>query len=84
MSSATCAFADPRWAWEDDAVAGVGDGVAVRPSHRTEGGNDESCCSRAAGSVAALATGEAERRGAPLPTGAVRATRAARRSARTR
>ena len=36
------------------------------------------------GSVAALATGEAEWRGALLPAGAVQATRASRRSARTR
>src|SRR3954464_14806264 len=65
-----------RRAWDDEA-AGVSDGVAVRPSRRTEGCWDEACCSFPAGPVAALAAGDGERRGRP-PTGAVSATRVAR------
>ena len=49
---------------------GVSDGVAVRPSRRTEGCRDEACCSFPAGPVAALAAGDGERRGR-LPMGAV-------------
>ena len=74
-----------RRAWDDEA-AGVSDGVAVRPSRRTEGCWDEACCSFPAGPVAALVAGDGERRGRP-PTGAFWATRvarAARRSARAR
>ena len=70
----------------DDEPAGVSDGVAVRPSRRTEGCSEDACCSFPAGPVAALAAGDGERRGRP-PTGAVWATRvarAARRSARAR
>ena len=69
MSSAGYASAGLRRAW-DDELAGVSDGVVVRPSRRTEGCNDETCCSFAAGPVAALAAGDGERRGG-LPTGAV-------------
>jgi hypothetical protein len=74
----------PTTAVRDDTVAGVGDGVTVQPSCCTDGGSDESCCSWVAGLVAVLAAGEAEWRGTPLPAGAVWATRAARRLARTR
>ena len=80
-----CVSVGARQAW-DDEVAGVSDGVAVRPSRRTEGCWEEACCSFPAGSVAALAAGDGERRGRP-PTGAVWATRvarAARRSTRAR
>ena len=69
MSSVACASAGPRRAW-DDEPAGVSDGVAVRPSRRTEGCSDEACCSFPAGPVAALTAGYRERRGRP-PTGAV-------------
>ena len=71
-----CAYVGARRAW-DDEPAGVSDGVAVRPSRRTEGCSDEACCSFPAGPVAALAAGNGERRGHP-PTVAVWATRAAR------
>ena len=74
-----------RWEW-DDELAGVSDGVAVRPSRRTKGCSEDACCSFPARPVVALATGDGEQRGGP-PTGAVRATRAvraARRSARAR
>ena len=80
-----CASAGARRAW-DEEPAGVSDGVAVRPSHRTEGCRDNACCSFPVGPVAALMAGDGERRGRP-PTGAVWATgvaRAARRSARAR
>ena len=69
MSSAACASVGARRAW-DDELAGVSDRVVVRPSHRTEGCSDEACCSFLARPVAALATGDGERRGGP-PTGAV-------------
>ena len=46
-------------AWDDEPV-GVSDGVAVRPSGRTEGCSDEACCSFPAGPVAALAAGDRE------------------------
>ena len=59
-----------RRAWDDEA-AGVSDGVAVRPSRRTEGCWDEACCSFPAGPVEALAAGDGERRGRP-PTGTVK------------
>ena len=70
----------------DEEPAGVGEGVAVRPSCLTEGCWDEACYSFPAGPVVAWAVGDGERRGRP-PTGAVWATReamAARRSARAR
>ena len=85
MSSAACASAGPRRAW-DDEPAGVSDRVAVRPSCRMEGCSNEACCSLPTGPVAALAAGDGERWGGP-PMGAVWATRvlrAARRSARAR
>ena len=85
MSSAACAFAGPRRAW-DDEPAGVRDGVAVRPSRRMEGCSNEACCLFPAGPVAALAAGDGKRQGGP-PMGVVwatRALRAARRSARAR
>ena len=85
MSSAACTSVGVRRVW-DDEPAGVSDGVAVRPSRRTEGCSEDACCSFPAGPVAALAEGDGERRGGP-PTGAVLATwaaRAARRSARAR
>ena len=83
MHRAACASTGVRRVW-DDEPAGVSDGVAVRPSRRTEGCSEDACCSFPAGPVAALAAGDGERRGGP-PTGAVwvtRAARAARRSAR--
>ena len=70
----------------DEEPAGVSEGVAVRPSCRTDGCWDDACRSSPAGPVAALTAGDGERRGCP-PTGAVWATReasAARRSARAR
>ena len=42
MSSAACAFAGPRQAWEDEVMAGVREGVQVQPSGCTEGGREES------------------------------------------
>ena len=69
MSSAACASVGARRAW-DDEPAGVSDGVAVRPSRRTEGCSDEDCCSCPAGPVAALAAGEGEWRGG-VPADAV-------------
>ena len=60
MSSEACASMGARRAW-DDEPAGVSDGVAVRPSRRTEGCWDEVCCSFLAGPVAALAAGDEER-----------------------
>ena len=65
-----------RWArraW-DDEPAGVSDGVAVRPSRRTEGCSQDTCCSFPAGPVTALAAGNEEQRGGP-PTGAVWASK---------
>ena len=70
----------------DEEPAGVSEGVAVRPSCRTDGCWDDACCSPPAGLVEALTAGDGERCGCP-PTGAVWATReasAARRSARAR
>ena len=61
----------------DEELAGVSEGVAVRPSHLMDGCWDDACCSFPAGPVAALTTGDVERRGRP-PTGAVWATREAR------
>jgi hypothetical protein len=49
MSCAACEFAGPRRAWEDETATGVSDGVAVRPSCRTKGGSNESCCSEQQG-----------------------------------
>ncbi len=69
MHSAACASTGARRAW-DDEPAGVSDGVAVRPSRRTEGCSEDAYCSFPAGPVAALAAGDGERRGGP-PTGAV-------------
>ena len=80
-----CAFMGARRA-RDEEPAGVSEGVAVRPSCRTDGCWDDVCYSSPAGPVAALTAGDGERRGRP-PTGAVWATRearAARRSARAR
>ena len=69
MSSAACASVGLRRA-RDNEPAGVSDGVAVRPSHRTEGCSEDACYSFPAGPVAALTVGDRERRGG-LPTGAV-------------
>ena len=69
MRSAARASMGARRAW-DDEPAGVNDGVAVRPSCRTEGCNEDACCSFPTGPVAELAAGDEERRGGP-PTGAV-------------
>ena len=69
MSSAACAVVGTWRAW-DDEPAGVSDGVAVRPSRRTEGCSEDACCSFPTGPVAALAVGDGERRGGPR-TGAV-------------
>ena len=49
----------------DDEPAGVSNGVAVRPSRRTEGCSEDACCSFPAGPVAALAAGDGERQGGP-------------------
>ena len=65
MHSAACTSVGARRAW-DDEPAGVSDGVAVRPSRRTEGCSDEACCLFPAGPVAALAAGDGERWGGPL------------------
>ena len=85
MRSAAHASMGERRAW-DNEPAGVSNGVAVRPSRRTEGCSDDACCSFPAGPVAAWAVRDRERRGGP-PAGAIWATwavRAARRSARAR
>ena len=82
MSNAACTSMGARRAW-DDELAGVSNGVAVRPSRRTEGCSEDACCLFPA---RPLATRDGERQGGP-PTGAVwatRAVRAARRSARAR
>ena len=76
MSSAAGAAVGARRAW-DDEPAGVSDGVAVRPSRRTEGCSDDTCFSFPAGPVAAWVAGDGEQRGSP-PTGAVWAMWAAR------
>ena len=69
MHRAACASTGARRAW-DDEPARVSDGVAVRPSRRTEGCSEDACYLFPAGPVAALAAGDGERRGGP-PTGAV-------------
>ena len=69
MHRVACASTGARRAW-DDEPAGVSDGVAVRPSRRTEGCREDACFSFPAGPVVALAAGDGERRGGP-PTGAV-------------
>ena len=69
MRSAAHASMEARRAW-DEEPAGVSDGVAVRPSCRTDGCSEDACCSFPAGPVAALAAGDGERRGGP-PMGAV-------------
>ena len=69
MRSAARASMGVRRAWEEE-LAGVSDGVVVRPSRRTEGCREDACCSFPAGPVVALAAGDGERRGGP-PTGAV-------------
>ena len=66
MSSASVGA---RRAW-DDKPAGVSDGVAVRPSCRTDGCSDVACCLFPAGPATTLAVGDGERQGG-LPTGAV-------------
>ena len=60
MRSAACASMGARHAW-DEEPAGVSDGVAVRPSCRTDGCSEDACCSFPAGPVAALAAGDGER-----------------------
>ena len=50
----------------DDDPAVVSDGVAVRLSCRTEGCNEDACCSFPTGPVAALAAGDGEQWGGPL------------------
>ena len=60
MSSGACASVGARRAW-DDEPAGVSNGVAVRPSRRIEGCNEDACCLFSAGPVAALAAGDGER-----------------------
>src|SRR4051812_27215316 len=83
--SAARASKGARSAW-DEELAGVNDGVAVRPSRRTDGCWEDACCSFLAGPVAALTAGDGERRGRPS-MGAVWTTRealVARRSARAR
>ena len=85
MRSAARASMGARRAW-DDEPAGVSNGVAVRPSRRTEGSGEDACCSFPAGPVATLMAGDVEQRGGPL-TGVVWAMRVARvalRSARAR
>ena len=69
MRSAARASMEARRAWDNEPV-GVSDGVAVRPSRRTEGCSEDACCSFPVGPVAALAAGDGERWGGP-PTGAV-------------
>ena len=83
MSSTACVSVGVRRSWDDEPTGG-NDGVAVRPSRRTEGCSEDACCSFPTGPVAVLMAGDGERRGWP-PKGAVWATRearAARRSAR--
>ena len=63
MSSAACVSVGALQAW-DDEPAGVSDGVAVRPSPRTEGCSEDACCSFPTGPVAALAAGDGEREAA--------------------
>ena len=60
MRSAACTSMGARRAW-DEEPAGVSDGVAVRPSCRTDGCSEDACCSFPAGPVAALAVGDGER-----------------------
>ena len=52
MRSAACASMGARRAW-DEEPAGVSDGVAVRPSCRTDGCSEDACYSFAAGPVVA-------------------------------
>ena len=52
MHRAPCTSMGARRAW-DDELAGVSDGVAVRPSCRTDGCSEDACCSFPAGPVAA-------------------------------
>ena len=59
MRSAARASTGARRAW-DEEPAGVSDGVAVRPSHRTEGCSEDACCSFPARPVTALAAGDKE------------------------
>ena len=59
MHRAACASTGARWAW-DDEPARVSNGVAVRPSRRTEGCNEDACCSFPTEPVAALAAGDGE------------------------
>ena len=59
MRSAARASMGGRRAWEEEP-AGVSDGVAVRPSRRTEGCSEDACCSFHAGPVAALAAGDGD------------------------
>ena len=54
MHRAACASMGARRAW-DDEPAGVSDGVAVRPSCRTDGCSEDACCLFHAGPVEALA-----------------------------
>ena len=68
MSSAACTSVGARRAW-DDEPAGVSEGVAVRPSRRTEGCSEEACCSSPTGAMVALPAGDGEQRGGP-PAGA--------------
>ena len=60
MRSAACASMEARCAWDEES-AGVSDGVAVRPSCRTDGCSEDACCSFPAGPVATLAAGDGER-----------------------
>ena len=69
MRSAACASMGARRAW-DEEPAGVSNGVAVRPSCRTEECSEDACCKFPAGPVAALAVGDGEHR-CGLPMGAI-------------
>ena len=60
----------PRRTWDDEAAT-VSDGVAVRLSRRTDGCNDEACCSWPAGPVATFATREGARQAQTSPVGAI-------------
>ena len=60
MHSAAYASTGAQQAWDDES-ARVIDGVAVRPSCRTEGCCEDACCSFPTGPVAALAAGDGER-----------------------